>query len=127
MITRTLLVTTLLTGLGLGAAEAATGFATGSVNMRVGPGAGYAKVTTIPAGAEVEVFECAAWCQVAFAGREGWVSARYISAGYDEGPAPRYASRAPMPPEGYWRYGEPWWDDRYDTWYDGHNWWYDEG
>jgi uncharacterized protein YraI len=125
MLTRTLFATAVLATLGFGAAEAATGFATGTVNMRTGPGTAYAKVTTIPAGAEVEVFECTSWCQVAFAGQEGWASARYISTDYAEGPSPRFVARAPMPPRGYWQYGEPWWDDRYDSWYDGHNWWYD--
>ena len=63
------------------AAQAATGVATGSVNMRTGPGTSYAKITTIPAGAPVEVFGCSSWCQVAYGGAQGYASANYISQG----------------------------------------------
>lgn len=121
------------------AAQAAPGVATGSVNMRTGPGTNYAKITTIPAGAPVEVFGCSSWCQVAYGGAQGYASARYISTGGGYAPAPPvyqpapppvvyapprgYGYRAPMPPRAYWRYGRPWWDDRYHAWYDGRDWW----
>ena len=122
------------------AAQAAPGVATGNVNMRAGPGTSYAKITTIPAGAQVEVFDCDGWCQVAFGGAQGWVSANYISTDVAYrvpdriyAPAPRYVYdpgpvvvvRDPMPPRRFWRHGRPWWDDRYDAWYDGRYYWDD--
>jgi uncharacterized protein YraI len=114
------------------AAQAAPGFATGDVNMRTGPGTNYARITTIPEGAPVEVFECPTWCQVEFNGRQGWVSSNYIAgdnsyegaALYEPAPSVVVYSRPAIPPRAYWRYGEPWWDDRYDAWYDGHRYWY---
>jgi hypothetical protein len=65
----------------MGSAAAAPGVATGGVNLRTGPGTGYARIATIPAGARVEVLRCAAWCEVIHAGRRGWASARYIAWG----------------------------------------------
>jgi hypothetical protein len=62
-----------------GSAAAAPGVATGNVNLRTGPGAGYARIATIPAGARVNVFRCARWCEVAYAGQRGWASASYIA------------------------------------------------
>ena len=131
---RTLCAAALLTGLGLGVAEAATGFATGSVNLRMGPGAGYARIATIPAGAPVEVFRCTSWCQVAFAGRRGWVSSRYISTDYAAGPdywddeewypSPRVGVGIHLG-DGYY---DRWPYDRYDRWpYDRPRCWLPEG
>ena len=116
--------------LAFSAAQAAPGVATGDVNMRTGPGTSYGKITTIPAGAPVEVFDCPSWCQVAYAGREGWVSSNYIATGgegaalYEPVPPVVVYERPPMPARTYWRHGRPWWDDRYDTWYDGRSYWY---
>ena len=78
-----------------GAASAAPGVATGNVNLRTGPGTGYARVATIPAGARVEVLRCARWCEVVHAGRRGWASAAYIARGY-RGVAP---GRYPILPD----------------------------
>ena len=124
----------LVGSLAFSAAHAAPGAVTSDVNMRTGPGKSYARITTIPAGTPVEVFECPNWCAVEFAGRQGWVASNYVATdgSYDEGAviyeeAPRPVvvyERAPMPPRAYWHYGRPWWDDRYDTWYDGHSYWY---
>lgn len=72
-----------------GAAHAA-GYATGSVNMRTGPSTAYPVITTIPAGARVDIRTCTTWCSVNYRGLTGWASARYIAAA----PGPRY--RAPM-------------------------------
>jgi uncharacterized protein YraI len=131
MAARHLLMASALFGtLAWSAAQAAPGVATGNVNMRTGPGTNYAKITTIPAVASVEVFGCPSWCQVAFAGAQGWVSSNYIATGasggaYYDAPAPVVIyDRPAMPHRSYWRYGRPWWDDRYDTWYDGHSYWY---
>lgn len=62
-------------------ALAANGYATGNVNMRTGPGTSYAKITTIPAGAPVTIYDCPSWCNVAWAGRRGWVSSNYVEGG----------------------------------------------
>lgn len=101
------------------AAHAALGLATGSVNMRTGPGTGYAKITTIPAGARLEVGRCSSWCQVVFRGTPGYVSAKYVNVGYVNF-APRNIRR-PLPPMvGY--YQKPYWDDQAQAWYDGRRW-----
>ena len=66
-------------------AEAANAYATGNVNMRTGPGTGYAQITTIPAGAGVTIRGCLSgysWCDVSFAGRRGWASSNYLQAVY---------------------------------------------
>jgi uncharacterized protein YraI len=117
------------------AAEADVGTATGSVNMRTGPGTAYPVITTIPAGAEVEVLGCPTWCQVVYAGREGWASSNYIATDYadysppgviyEPAPVVRYAYRTP--PRAYFRHGRPWWDDRYGYWRDRDPRWYDRG
>jgi len=72
-----------------GIAAAAPGVATGNVNLRTGPGTGYARIATIPAGARVEILRCPRWCEVVHAGRRGWVSASYIARGGPRGPVPR--------------------------------------
>ena len=76
------------------AAQAAVNYAVTALNMRTGPGTGYARVTVIPGGGAVQVYHCARggrWCQVNWRGRVGWVSARYLASGY----APRRYYRAP--------------------------------
>ena len=63
-----------------GVALAVDGFTTGNVNMRTGPGVGFDKITTLPAGIGVEVLGCTdnGWCQVSAGGPPGWVSGNYI-------------------------------------------------
>lgn len=75
----TLLAATLATTL---AASAADGIATGSVNVRTGPGTGYAKIGVLPAGEVVDVKQCqGSWCFVdRTAGNDGWVSKNYLAA-----------------------------------------------
>lgn len=109
-------------------AEAFPGTAVGSVNLRAGPGTGYARLATIPAGATVDVGGCSSWCSVTYAGISGYASASYIARGYATmQPPPRFVR--PLPPRfGFIR--RPWWDDRYHAWYDGRRWflngrWYD--
>ncbi len=74
---------TLLTTL---AVSAAPGIATGTVNVRTGPGTGYAKVGTLPSGEVVDVKQCqGSWCFVdRDGGTDGWVSKNYLAA-YDGG------------------------------------------
>ena len=117
------------------AAAAAPGVATGNVNMRTGPGTNYSTITTIPAGAPVEVLQCTSWCELVYGGTRGWASANYIDAAVAYAPrvvapARRYAPgpvvvvRDPMPPRHVWRHGRPWWDDRHGAWFDGHFYWH---
>lgn len=64
-------------------AQAASGYTTGNVNMRTGPSTRYARILTIPRGAGVAIYGCSgSWCDTYYAGRRGWVSARYLSTGY---------------------------------------------
>jgi len=119
-----------------GTALAVPGEATGDVNMRTGPGTQYQRIATIPAGAPVEVLGCPSWCQVVYAGRQGWVSSNYVAAASSRGyappvyayePAPRYAYRS-APPVVYFDYDRPRWRDRYygrhhdDWWYNRRGW-----
>jgi uncharacterized protein YraI len=67
-------------------AYAAAAFATGSVNVRSGPGTGYRVVDQLNRGEQVDVRGCQGnWCRVVKAGPDGWVSASYLSSGgYDD-------------------------------------------
>lgn len=78
--------------LSAGAASAWTAQATADINMRSGPGTGYAPVLIIPRGAVVEAGACSSWCQVFYAGYRGFVSSRYLA------PAGGYYQPAPPPP-----------------------------
>lgn len=62
------------------AAFAQPGVATGSVNVRTGPGTGYAKVGVLTAGEYVDVKQCqGSWCFVdRSSGTDGWASANYL-------------------------------------------------
>ena len=62
------------------AAFAQPGVATGSVNVRTGPGTGYAKVGALTAGEYVDVKQCqGSWCFVdRNSGTDGWVSGNYL-------------------------------------------------
>jgi uncharacterized protein YgiM (DUF1202 family) len=98
--------------LSTGAAVAATGFAEADLNMRAGPGTGYAVVTAIPAGTEVQVFDCAgSWCSVAWAGRRGYSSRSYLDMSAASYRATPPAVGAEAPPvyndESYLYYARP--------------------
>ncbi len=79
-----------LAALGAAAAVMPTGSAmaqdagartTVDLNMRAGPGTGHRVILTIPQGRSVPVFGCTEgyrWCETAYRGRNGWVSARYL-------------------------------------------------
>src|SRR5262245_48833544 len=95
-----------------GAAAAATAVAQTELNMRTGPGTGYAVVATIPGGAPVEVLNCSgSWCRVVYAGREGYASRSYLGLGgatYGAYAAPDYADEyayADYPYYPYYDYG----------------------
>ena len=116
-------------------ANAAPGFATGNVNLRAGPSTGYPVITTLYAGAPVEIIGCLSgwdWCDVGFNGTRGWVSGNYLQAVYQERRVylPTYAPQVGLPvisfSFGYWdnHYsGRPFYRDR-DRWrdrWDGRN------
>ncbi|WP_297112425.1 SH3 domain-containing protein [uncultured Devosia sp.] len=65
----------------LPAAQAAPGTVTTNVNVRSGPGTGYAVVDVARAGQQVDVQRCqGSWCYIVKPGPDGWVSANYLSA-----------------------------------------------
>lgn len=57
-----------------------TRYTTQNVNVRSGPGTGYNRIGSLPAGAEIAVTgETSEWYQIEFDNREGWVSAQFTS------------------------------------------------
>jgi hypothetical protein len=77
--------------LSAGAALAEPGQATASVNVRSGPGVGYAVLDTLYPGEGVDIQRCdGGWCYVVHSGPDGWVSANYL--------APEGGGYAPPPP-----------------------------
>ena len=96
-------------------AAAAPGYATGTVSLRTGAGTWFPRITTIPAGAHVDVHGCSSWCALNFRGTFGYASANYIARGYASAP-PRFV-RPPPPRFGYVK--RPWWDNQRNAWYDG--------
>lgn len=85
-------------------AFAAPAYATGNVNVRSGPGTGYARVDVLYRGQEVDVQYCrGSWCFVEKRGPDGWVSANYLSrSGWhdddDWDRPPHWNPRPPRPP-----------------------------
>lgn len=64
------------------AAQAVEAVATTWLNVRSGPGGGFAVVTTLAPNTAVNVTECQdnGWCYVEHAGPGGWVSSTYLAA-----------------------------------------------
>ena len=78
-IAMTLGLAVLALGATAASAYSATAYATGSVNVRSGPGTGYYVVDQLYRGERVEVIDCrGSWCRVEKSGPDGWVSARYL-------------------------------------------------
>lgn len=73
-----------------------------NVNLRQGPGTTYTVITTIPAGANVDVIGCTGqWCQVTWQGQTGYVIGSSLAQG---GPPPGDAPipvNPGAPPPGY--------------------------
>ena len=60
-------------------AAAAPGVATGSVNVRSGPGTSFSIVDRLSAGEKVDVLGCrSGWCYVEKPGADGYVSSSYV-------------------------------------------------
>ena len=65
------------------AAPTQAAVATGSVNVRNGPGTGYAVVDVLRTGQVVDVTrQSGGWCYVVKSGPDGWVSCRYLAGDY---------------------------------------------
>jgi len=63
-------------------ASAAPAVATGNVNVRTGPGAGFASVGSLHYGETVDIRACdGGWCYVQRSGKDGWVSRKYLARG----------------------------------------------
>ena len=63
------------------AARAVEAAASTYLNVRSGPGAGYAEVDVLDPGEVVDVGDCRAsgWCYITHRGPDGWVSSRYLT------------------------------------------------
>jgi uncharacterized protein YraI len=82
----------------LSAGSALASYASGSVNVRTGPGADYSRVDTLYPGEVVGVEGCQyGWCYITHNGADGWVSANYLSMN----DAPRVVRPAPRPNVGF--------------------------
>lgn len=81
------------------AASAEPGRTVGAVNLRTGPSTAYARITTIPAGASIDIQYCSGWCRVTWEGKEGWVAGSYVTA--TEGARPQVAVPDYPRPGGY--------------------------
>lgn len=104
-----------------GIASAVPGFSTADVNLRAGPSTANPVVTTIPAGAPVQIVGCLngwSWCDTLWAGYRGWVSGAYLNTSWQGRTVPfvAYAPRLRVPVvaysgNAYWRRyyaGRPW-------------------
>lgn len=98
-----------------GIAAAQNAFAVTSVNLRAGPGTQYPVVTTVNAGAGLNVYGCLSdwsWCDISYRGIRGWMSGRYVEQ--------TYAGRRVLVPDYGRRIGVPvvsfnfgYWDNHY--------------
>ncbi|MEM1386024.1 MAG: SH3 domain-containing protein [Pseudomonadota bacterium] len=63
-------------------ALAGEGSSTTFLNVRTGPGTGNPVVAGLAPGEVVDILQCSGdgWCQIAGGGKEGWVSARFLTA-----------------------------------------------
>lgn len=80
-------------------AFAAPAYVTSNVNVRSGPGTGYAIIDALRRGEQVDVQQCrGSWCYVEKRGPDGWVSANYLERGGRPGWNDDYWQPAPPPP-----------------------------
>jgi uncharacterized protein YraI len=74
-------------------ADAAPARLASNTNLRTGPGTNFGIITTVPGGAVVNVIRCtAAWCNVLWRGRPGYMIARNLGRA-----APVVVRAAPAP------------------------------
>ncbi len=70
-------------------AAAYTAYTTGNVNIRTGPGTGYARIATLAGGLRLDVLTCqGSWCRVGYQGMSGWISANYLDRSVATRPPP---------------------------------------
>lgn len=99
----------------MSAGQAVAAFVTTDLNMRAGPGTGYARIAVVPAGHPVRILNCVpSWCRIDYRGIVGWAHAAYLSGGGGHyrplpppPPPPVYYPPRVYPP--YYRYPRPWW------------------
>jgi len=107
-------------------AQAATGYAKGNVSMRACASVSCPRIAFIPAGAKVWVGGAqGGWYHVAFNGRQGFVSGRYIATNIADRSRDRdfrRNHRGSPPSYSYWH--KPWWDNTNQAWYDGRRWYH---
>ena len=99
-----------------GLASATAGYTTGNVNMRAGPSTVQPVVTTIPAGAPVQIAGCLtgwSWCDTIWSGYRGWVAGAYLNAAWQGRAVPfvAYAPRVGVPVVAY--NGDVYWRRHY--------------
>ncbi|MGQ3360181.1 MAG: SH3 domain-containing protein, partial [Phreatobacter sp.] len=100
----------LVVGLGVTAASAQDAVTTGAVNMRAGPGTQYERITTLPAGAPVDIADCTgSWCRVVYRGVTGYVARSLLDedGGVVEAPPRVYVEPPPVYVEPPYFYGSP--------------------
>lgn len=109
--------------------------ATGSVNVRSGPGTSYAVLGQLQRGDNVNISQqSGGWCRVSLSGPDGWVSCRYLTASNDSfddddyGRGDRYARPSVSIQFGFGNSARGWYDnDRRDRrhrgdWNNGPGW-----
>lgn len=80
---RSLLASLVLVAAAIFAAPSQAAVATGSVNVRSGPGIGYSVLDVLRTGQVVDVTrQSGGWCYVVKSGPDGWVSCRYLTNDY---------------------------------------------
>ncbi|WP_102225595.1 SH3 domain-containing protein [Acidimangrovimonas sediminis] len=104
-------------------AMAATGAVTVStLNLRAGPGTGYPVVRVLPAGAQVTLYGCTGdtrWCDAAWDGGRGWVSASYVEVTYHGAPRPLTPGTLAIVGLGVVAFNQAYWNAHYvgQPWY----------
>ena len=75
---------------GIASARGVDAIVTTNLNLRTGPGTQYPPITTLPAGAGVDILGCTPyrWCNIAWGGLRGWVAGGYLA----QAGAPYYAA-----------------------------------
>jgi uncharacterized protein YraI len=92
-----------LLALSSGVASANPAVAENELNLRAGPGPGYAVIISMPRGANARAWNCdGAWCRVSWNGHSGFASQRYLditryapTVAAASAPAVTYAASAP--------------------------------
>jgi len=81
---------------------------TTNLNVRSGPGTGFHRVATLPAGTRVDVRSCqGSWCDIRTSNVRGWASANHLSRSHVVMPPPVVVVRPP-----HWHHRPPHWQNR---------------